>query len=55
VVLVPLVKDAVRHVTPAQRRIEVNLDFLGLSGADDAQMEQGEQGPRGSSDAGAGA
>lgn len=30
-VLVPMVKDAVRRVSPAQRRIEVNLDFLGLA------------------------
>jgi 16S rRNA processing protein RimM len=33
-VLVPLVRDAVRAVAPAQRRIEVNLDFLGLTGVD---------------------
>jgi len=33
-VLVPLVRDAVREVAPAQRRIEVNLDFLGLTGVD---------------------
>ncbi|HWJ51608.1 MAG TPA: ribosome maturation factor RimM [Solirubrobacteraceae bacterium] len=30
-VLVPMVKDAVRSVTPAERRIEVNLAFLGLA------------------------
>jgi 16S rRNA processing protein RimM len=30
--LVPMVKDAVRLVAPAQRRIEVNLEFLGLTG-----------------------
>lgn len=30
-VLVPLVRDAVREVAPQQRRIEVNLDFLGLA------------------------
>ncbi len=30
--LVPMVKDAVRGVAPAQRRIEVNLEFLGLAG-----------------------
>jgi 16S rRNA processing protein RimM len=30
-VLVPMVKDAVRSVQSAARRIEVNLDFLGLS------------------------
>lgn len=34
VVLVPMVKDAVRLVAPAQRRIEVNLDFLGLARTD---------------------
>jgi 16S rRNA processing protein RimM len=28
--LVPMVKDAVRRVEPAARRIEVSLDFLGL-------------------------
>ncbi|MGA2453725.1 MAG: ribosome maturation factor RimM [Solirubrobacteraceae bacterium] len=31
VVLVPMVKDAVRRVAPAQRRIEVDLEFLGLA------------------------
>jgi 16S rRNA processing protein RimM len=30
VLLVPMVKDAVRRVSPAERRIEVDLDFLGL-------------------------
>jgi 16S rRNA processing protein RimM len=29
--LVPMVKDAVRSVEPAERRIEVDLDFLGLA------------------------
>jgi 16S rRNA processing protein RimM len=29
--LVPMVKDAVRRVEPAARRIEVNLDFLDLA------------------------
>ncbi len=29
--LVPLVKDAVRRVEPAEGRIEVNLEFLGLA------------------------
>jgi len=33
-VLVPLVRDAVREVAPARRRIEVNLDFLGLTGVE---------------------
>jgi 16S rRNA processing protein RimM len=31
-VLVPMVKDAVRRVAPAEGRIEVDLDFLGLAG-----------------------
>jgi 16S rRNA processing protein RimM len=31
VVLVPLVRDAVRTVATAQRRIEVDLEFLGLA------------------------
>jgi len=31
VVLVPMVKDAIRHVAPEQRLIEVDLDFLGLA------------------------
>ncbi len=30
VVLVPMVKDAVRRVSPAERRIDINLEFLGL-------------------------
>jgi 16S rRNA processing protein RimM len=34
VVLVPMVKDAIRKVAPSERRIEVNLDFLGLAGDD---------------------
>lgn len=29
--LVPMVKDAIRRVAPAQRLIEVNMDFLDLS------------------------
>jgi 16S rRNA processing protein RimM len=29
--LVPLVKDAIRRVAPAERRIEVDVDFLGLA------------------------
>jgi 16S rRNA processing protein RimM len=36
VVLVPMVRDAVRSVSPSQRRIEVDLDFLGLAGGDGA-------------------
>jgi 16S rRNA processing protein RimM len=34
-VLVPMVKEAVRRVVPAQRRIEVNLEFLGIAGRDE--------------------
>jgi 16S rRNA processing protein RimM len=30
-VIVPMVKDAVRSVTPGERRIEVSLEFLGLA------------------------
>ncbi len=37
VVLVPLVKDAVRSVTPAARRIDVDLEFLGLDMPDEAR------------------
>ena len=33
--LVPMVKDAVRRVQVAERRIEVNLEFLGLDQAQD--------------------
>jgi 16S rRNA processing protein RimM len=31
-VLVPMVKDAVRSVDPARRRIDVDFEFLGLAG-----------------------
>jgi 16S rRNA processing protein RimM len=31
-VLVPMVRDAVRSVAPAQRRIDVDFEFLGLAG-----------------------
>jgi 16S rRNA processing protein RimM len=44
--LVPMVKDAIRHVEPAQGRIDVDLEFLGLAG--------GEARPRDSSHAGGG-
>jgi 16S rRNA processing protein RimM len=33
--LVPMVKDAVRSVDVAQRRIEVDLDFLGAAGTEE--------------------
>jgi ribosomal 30S subunit maturation factor RimM len=29
--LVPMVKDAIRRVAPSERRIEVDVDFLGLA------------------------
>jgi 16S rRNA processing protein RimM len=44
VVLVPLVKDAVRRVAPADRRIEVDLDFLGLSRRDELTEGSDERG-----------
>ncbi|MGD1056664.1 MAG: ribosome maturation factor RimM [Solirubrobacteraceae bacterium] len=54
VVLVPLVKDAIRRVTPAQRRIEVDLEFLGLSGRDEGNKGHDEQGRRGGGELGGG-
>ncbi len=54
-VLVPMVKDAVRRVAPAQRRIEVDLEFLGLTGSGGAREGQDEGGQRrGRGGAGAG-
>jgi 16S rRNA processing protein RimM len=44
VLLVPLVKDAVRRVAPADRRIEVDLDFLGLSRRDELTESSDERG-----------
>jgi 16S rRNA processing protein RimM len=44
-VLVPMVKDAVRSIVPAERRIEVDLDFLGL--APPAPGGSGPSGPGG--------
>ncbi len=56
-VLVPMVIDAVRRVAPAQRRIEVNLDFLDLGGrgsrAPERREEPGQR--RGACGGGAGA
>jgi 16S rRNA processing protein RimM len=52
VVIVPMVKDAIRDVAPARKRIEVDLDFLGLRPADegaargkrgDAEGQSGER------------
>jgi 16S rRNA processing protein RimM len=54
VVLVPLVKDAIRRVTPAQRRIEVDFDFLGLSGRDETSKGDDERRSRGGGDVGGG-
>jgi 16S rRNA processing protein RimM len=56
VVLVPMVKDAVRRVAPARRRIEVNLEFLGLSGrAESGSMHRDEPSRRSERGGGAGA
>jgi 16S rRNA processing protein RimM len=46
-VLVPMVKDAVRSVAPAQRRIEVNLDFLGLAAHPRSKRDRGNRRERG--------
>jgi 16S rRNA processing protein RimM len=37
IVLVPMVKDAVRGVTPTARRIDVDLEFLGLDARGEAR------------------
>jgi 16S rRNA processing protein RimM len=57
-VLVPMVADAVRAVAPAQRRIDVDLEFLGLAASagppsehtDERARERGEE--RGGADGG---
>jgi 16S rRNA processing protein RimM len=41
--LVPLVKDAVRSVTPSDGRIDVNLDFLGLAAEQPPPRDIGRQ------------
>jgi 16S rRNA processing protein RimM len=46
-VLVPMVKDAIREVAPAERRIEVNLDFLGLAAEPRSSLELGKRRERG--------
>jgi 16S rRNA processing protein RimM len=53
VLLVPMVADAVRRVDPAQRRIEVSLDFLGLGTGPGAAGER-SGGPAGEQRAGGG-
>jgi 16S rRNA processing protein RimM len=45
-VLVPMVKDAVRSVEPAERRIEVDLEFLGLGAPPSGGSGSGEPGER---------
>lgn len=45
--LVPMVKDAVRSVHPAERRIEVNLDFLNLQARPQAAPAPGTRGEEG--------
>ena len=55
VVLVPMVKAAVRRVAPAQRRIEVNLEFLGLSGRADSVSVQRDEPTRQCDEHGGGA
>lgn len=52
VVLVPLVKDAIRRVTPAQKRIEVDLDFLGLSGHEQTAKRPDERASQGGGEVG---
>ena len=37
--LVPMVKDAIRHVAATERRIEVNVDFLGLPESSSPALE----------------
>ncbi len=46
-VLVPMVKDAVRRVMPAERRIEVNMDFLGLAAQPRSRNERSKSRERG--------
>jgi 16S rRNA processing protein RimM len=47
VVVVPMVKDAVRRVVPEQRRIEVDLEFLGLAVAPSRASSQPSRGGAG--------
>lgn len=52
VVLVPLVRDAIRRVSTAERRIEVDLDFLGLSAGEEARQGTATRGHGAGSDVG---
>ena len=45
-VLVPMVKDAVRRVEPAARRIEIDLEFLGLAGLSAGEPAPARRGGR---------
>jgi 16S rRNA processing protein RimM len=45
--LVPMVKDAIRHVEASEGRIEVDLDFLGLDAR--PPVQKGGRAARGSS------
>jgi hypothetical protein len=45
----------VREVLPAQRRIEVDLDFLGLAGRSEAPEQPGREGQPPASGTGTGA
>jgi 16S rRNA processing protein RimM len=38
-VIVPMVKDAIRSIAPSEKRIEVDLDFLGLRPSQDGAGE----------------
>jgi 16S rRNA processing protein RimM len=43
-VIVPMVKDAVRSVLPGERRIEVNLEFLGLAAQPRSSIDRLDRG-----------
>ena len=45
-VLVPMVKDAIRRIEPAEGRIEVNLDFLALPDRPARAEDRSERGGR---------
>ena len=42
--IVPMVKDAVRSVMPGERRIEVNLEFLGLAAQPRSSIDRLDRG-----------
>jgi 16S rRNA processing protein RimM len=47
VVVVPLIKDAIRSVAPQRRQIEVDLDFLGLGARGRRTSARGDDADRG--------